>query len=231
MSSDDLRQRAQVKSELRKRIGPIRRALPASARETRARAACEQLMGVAEWKAARSVLAYSPIEGELDPRFAVEAAQADGKEVLLPRVDLQTQRVVMHLWQGEALELGAYGIPEPSAAAPIREEVALVLVPAMVIDPRGHRIGWGKGFYDRLLADEAAKALRVGFIYDFQLLVECPEMPHDLPVHVVVTDTRRFTVGELSNDVPAPAASKPHGDANAPHRVPPRGRRPREHES
>ena len=78
-----------------------------------------------------------------------------------------------------------------------KERVDLVLVPALAIDAQGHRIGWGKGFYDQLLAGEAAGAVRVGYVYDFQLLAECPVMPHDVPVQWVVTDTRAFSVDPL----------------------------------
>ena len=121
---------------------------------------------------------------------ALERARAAGKVVVLPRVDMEAQRVVLHRWDGEPLEPGAFGIPEPSPDAPVVDRVDLILVPALAVDETGHRIGWGKGFYDKLLADEAATAFRVALVFQFQLLAESPATPHDIPVHVVVTDQR-----------------------------------------
>lgn len=190
MTPDDLRLRARVKEELRTRMKAIRRAHPAAARAARSAAAAERIVALPEWSAASRVAGYVPIHAELDPGPALEAARADGKLVALPRVDLESQRVVLHRWEGEALEPGAFGIPEPAKDAPVVDAVDLILVPALAVDEAGHRIGWGKGFYDQLLSTEAATAFRVATVFQFQLLAECPVTPHDVPVHVVVTEER-----------------------------------------
>jgi len=190
MNPEDLRLRARVKEELRLRLKAIRRAHPADVRATRSADACERLLALPEWDAARHVAGYVPIHAELDPGPALDAARAAGKTVVLPRVDLEQQRVVLHAWEGEALEPGAFGIPEPPADAPTVPEVDLILVPALGVDETGHRIGWGKGFYDKLLSAEAKSAFRAATVFDFQLLTECPHTPHDVPVNVVVTDRR-----------------------------------------
>ncbi len=188
MNPEDLRLRARVKEELRLRLKAIRRAHPVDARRARSEAACERLLALPEWANAERIAGYVPIQAELDPGGALDAARAEGKTVVLPRVDLERQRVVLHRWEGEALEPGAFGIPEPAPDAPTVDEVDLILVPALGVDEGGHRIGWGKGFYDKLLAAEARTAFRVAVVFDFQLLSECPVTPHDVPAHVVVTD-------------------------------------------
>lgn len=190
MTPDDLRLRARVKDELRARMKAIRRAHPEAVRSARSAAAVERIVALPEWAAAERVAGYVPIHAELDPGPALDEARRAGKTVVLPRVDLEAQRVVLHRWDGEPLEAGAFGIPEPSADAPTVDAVDLILVPALAADESGHRIGWGKGFYDKLLADEAATAFRVAVVFQFQLLAECPATPHDIPVHVIVTDER-----------------------------------------
>ena len=196
MNPEDLRLRARVKEELRLRLKAIRRAHPAEARAARSAAASERIVALPEWGEAKRVAGYVPIHAELDPGPALEAARSAGKAVVLPRVDLEQQRVVLHEWDGGPLESGAFGIPEPSADAPTVDEVDLILVPALGVDETGHRIGWGKGFYDPLLAAEARSAFRVATVFDFQLLTECPSTPHDVPVHVVVTDARTIRPSE-----------------------------------
>ena len=194
MTPEDLRIRARVKEEHRRRMRAVRKAHPPAVRAARSERATARLLELERWARAESIAGYAPIHGELDPGPALAAAREAGKRTALPRVDLETQRVVLHEWNGEALEPGAYGIPEPSPAAPVMEAVDLVLVPALAVDGAGHRIGWGKGFYDRLLSQEAKGAIRIACVYDFQLLAECPVMPHDVPVHWVVTDARSFAV-------------------------------------
>jgi len=190
MTPDDLRLRARVKEELRLRMKAIRRAHPAEVRAARSAAAAERLRTLPEWTAAERIAGYVPIRAELDPGPALEAARAEGKAVVLPRVDMEQQRVVLHRWDGEALEPGAFGIPEPPADAPTVDAVDLILVPALGVDEEGHRIGYGKGFYDKLLAAEAEAAFKVAVVFHFQLISECPTTPHDIPADVVVTDER-----------------------------------------
>jgi 5-formyltetrahydrofolate cyclo-ligase len=88
----------------------------------------------------------------------------------------------------DELVLGRFGIPEPPAAAPRIEAAALaaILVPGLLFDRLGYRLGWGGGWYDATLP--ATAALRIGFAYELQLVDELPRAPHDQPVHLVATD-------------------------------------------
>jgi 5-formyltetrahydrofolate cyclo-ligase len=67
----------------------------------------------------------------------------------------------------------------------------VIVVPALAVAPSGHRLGYGAGYYDRALS-VAAGSFTVAVVYDYQLLVELPVLPHDVPVAHVVTDTRDF---------------------------------------
>jgi 5-formyltetrahydrofolate cyclo-ligase len=84
---------------------------------------------------------------------------------------------------------------QPAASAPpiADASIDLVLVPALAVDERGHRIGYGKGFYDRLLPRLAA--LRVALVFDFERIVEVPVRAGDVPVDVIVTDERVIRTG------------------------------------
>jgi 5-formyltetrahydrofolate cyclo-ligase len=68
----------------------------------------------------------------------------------------------------------------------------LVLVPALAVDPRGHRIGYGKGYYDWLLGRVVPPAFALAVAFDFQLVSEIPVAEHDRAVNLVVTDRRTF---------------------------------------
>ncbi|MBK8170904.1 MAG: 5-formyltetrahydrofolate cyclo-ligase [Sandaracinaceae bacterium] len=184
--------RRQVKNELRKRMKAVRKTLPHEARLTRARAICEKLVALDAWKNARTVSLYMAMREEVHLDVAIDAARADGKVIAMPRVDDETDLLVLHEWRADdAMATSAFGVAEPLASAPRipGEAVDLVIVPALAFDDKGHRIGYGAGYYDRLLPT-LANAVRIGIAFDFQLIAEAPVQANDVPVHTVVTDAR-----------------------------------------
>jgi 5-formyltetrahydrofolate cyclo-ligase len=183
-----------AKRELRSRMRSLRAVMPASAREERSRAAAERVRALPEFERASVVVGFSAIQGEIDPAQLLAAARDAGKTVGLPRVE--DERLVLHV-VGDVSELeeGAFGVLEPAASAPLLEpgSIDLVIVPGLAFDVRGHRIGYGRAFYDRLLPG-MTRAFRVGLAYDFQVLMELPIGPHDVPLHAVVSDKQVLRV-------------------------------------
>ena len=88
------------------------------------------------------------------------------------------------------LEEQGYGFAEPPPDAPHAAELDVVIVPAIAVDPTGHRIGYGAGYYDRTLPKYAPPAVTIAVAYDWQLVAEVPATEHDVKVAWVVTDTR-----------------------------------------
>jgi len=186
--------RLQAKAELRKRLRAIRRALPREAREARSAAIADRLRREPRAMAARTVLAYAPMRGEVDPTPVMEAAWARGARVALPWLDLLGEDLELRAYgPGDVLEESGRGFLQPAVNAAVIEpgEVDLALVPALAVDDRGRRLGYGGGFYDRLLP-RMPQAFRVAVIFDFQLLAEVPVTPGDVPVDHVVTDRQDF---------------------------------------
>lgn len=185
--------RHRVKGELRKQMRAIRRALPVEARARRAAEITRRVLDREEFLVAGCLLSFVPLRTEVDTAAIVDAARARGARIVLPRVDVEADALVLHdHLPGAALEEGGFGVPEPLPTAPRVDpaDVDFVLVPALAIDPRGHRIGYGKGFYDRLLPMLSPHATRCALAFDFQLIAEIPITPGDEPVDLVITDTR-----------------------------------------
>lgn len=183
-----------AKRELRTRLRAVRAVLPQEARQTRSAAAVARVLELPEFGRAQTILGFSAIQKELDPAALLQHAREQGKCVALPRV--VEDRLELHAVASVSeLEAGAFGVLEPSASAPrvAAHEVELAIVPGLAFDARGHRIGYGRAFYDRLLP-ALTRAFTVGMAYDFQLLVELPNDPHDIPVHCVVSDARCLRV-------------------------------------
>lgn len=97
-----------------------------------------------------------------------------------------------HFWQpDDAINTGAYGIREPHPEAPIIdiEEVDLILVPCVGCDVQGYRLGYGGGYYDRLLSSPAwAVKATIGIVFDFAHLPQLPVDSWDKPLHNVITE-------------------------------------------
>lgn len=184
--------RHQVKAELRERMRAVRGALPVSACEARSTEIAKRVVTLPSFESARTILAFSSIGREVRTRAVIEAAWTAGKQVALPRVvdrELHLHRVV---GDTELVE-GSFRVPEPPDDAPriSTGAVDFAVVPALAVDLRGYRIGYGGGYYDRLLP-LLKNARSCALAFDFQLIAEVPELSTDVPVDIVVTDQRVF---------------------------------------
>ncbi|NQX47379.1 5-formyltetrahydrofolate cyclo-ligase [Paenibacillus tritici] len=156
---------------------------------------------------AASLLAYAPFRSELDCRPLLAEAWAGGCEVLLPRVNRESGDLSLHRVRSwEELVPGAYGILEPAAvgtaltgpgtAAGGRTSwPEAVFVPGLAFDRKGGRLGYGRGYYDRLRAASeaglpkgAARPLWIGLAYDLQLVPEVPLEEHDALMDLLITE-------------------------------------------
>ena len=186
------RLRAQVKAHLRKQARAIRSQLPAESRHKRALAITQRLLASAPFSQASSLAAFVTIRSEVDTRQIIDQAYDQGKRVALPRVCFDTDELSLHwVHKDEPLNENRWDIPEPAPNAPevSPEELDLILVPGLAADERGHRIGYGRGFYDRLLSRYPnSQSCFLG--YDFQLVAEVPNVESDHPVDWIITDSR-----------------------------------------
>lgn len=190
---DALRRR--VKAELRQRMRAVRRALPDQARAERSARIWAQVFARPEWQGARTVMLFMSMRTEVDTRAASVASWAAGKRVASPRMTEEGLEIREWREADMPVETGSMRVPEPPEDAPLiaPSEVDLVIVPALVLDERGARIGYGAGLYDRLLPS-LTRAVRVGVIFDFQLMSEVPETVGDERVHIVVSDKRLIEI-------------------------------------
>jgi 5-formyltetrahydrofolate cyclo-ligase len=135
-----------------------------------------------EYKRANNVMAFVGFKGEpdTDPLFARLAV--DGKRLLLPRVEASGIVVV----EGNSpLVASKFGVPEPAGPAIDVSEIDLVIVPGLAFTSAGDRLGYGQGYYDRLLPTVSAPT--IGVCFDDQLVDEMPTTDHDVRVDRVVS--------------------------------------------
>jgi 5-formyltetrahydrofolate cyclo-ligase len=192
--------RVRVKAELRKRIRGLRATMPLDACAKRSAKIISRLEALPAVQAARSVALFWPIveKREVDLRAFDVALRGRGVKVAYPSIDPETRAMTFRFAATESLEERGLGFCEPAydAPEPARGEVDVVIVPAIAIDPAGHRIGYGAGYYDRTIPKFAPPAATIGVAFDFQLVAEVPFTEHDVRLGYVVTDEREMAAGE-----------------------------------
>ena len=171
-----------------------RRELGSDHRETASRAICRHLLASNLYHRAGTVAAYLAFGDEVDLAILIGAALAErpGKRLALPRmVPGEVGRLSMHLADLTALELHPYGPQQPtSTAPPIRAtELDLVLVPGLAFDRSGRRLGYGRGYYDRLLAQVPRSVPRIGVCFDALVVESVPVADHDARLTHLVTES------------------------------------------
>ena len=132
---------------------------------------------------------YCPVRNEADTREVYRLSRDTGKEGYFPRVD-GTGLTFHRVSDLNNLKPGKFGIPEPDSTLPgiAPEELDLILVPGVAFDDSGLRIGYGKGYYDRLLA-HIPRDRRVALAYSFQIADALPSGETDIPMGIVVTES------------------------------------------
>ena len=184
---------AAEKRRLRVLLRQRRRALSARDVKENSRRIADRLCTQALFHQARRILLYSPDDNEVDTEELWRAARRWGIAVYYPRVTLDKQQVeFVRRHDNEPLIPGVFDILVPLGEDRLTSVVStdLVLIPGLGFDRAGHRLGRGRGYYDRALRGVLAGALRVGLAHECQVVAHIPVDPHDERVDYIVTEKR-----------------------------------------
>ncbi len=183
------------KKQLRDKLLMDRAELTEPAWRTRSQQLQKRILELPQWRQARCVLLYMAFRQEADTRLLFQDSLQRHETTLLPRcVKGKKELELIAVSDAGQLSAGAYGIPEPDPVqcpAPSTLFPELAILPAVGFDKQGFRLGYGGGYYDRLLeSGRLDNALCVGLGFDFQLLDTLPTEPWDKPVHAICTEER-----------------------------------------
>jgi 5-formyltetrahydrofolate cyclo-ligase len=174
-----------AKARLREQVAAARARRPPAARDAAGVALAAH--APEDWLAASSIAAVASIADEPPTRWLLDRLRSRGVEVLLPVV--AGRRLDWARYAGwERLESGLWETRQPAGrrlGPAALASVDVIVVPALAVDRRGHRLGRGGGYYDRALATAAAPAYAV--VYDDEVVDELPVEPHDVPVAGALT--------------------------------------------
>lgn len=146
----------------------------------------------------KNIMLFASLPDEIPTHSTIEQ-WAKNKNIYLPRVNGDDLEIIKY-YPG-ILHKGSYDIMEPEGNDTVSPEILdLIIVPGVAFDRKGNRLGRGKGFYDRFLAQTHAKTIAVCF--DCQLVDKIPTEPHDLPAQFIVT--KSFKTLPLNHDFNQP---------------------------
>ncbi len=191
MVSEDGAYPADRKTVMRREMRRIRAALTPAERASHERKMASRLHLWCRYLLAKNIAFYASFGTEVSTRSLVTEARRDGKTVCLPRVQGQHLDIVPIDWSGITptnLRPGYRNIPEPHGGAISPGELDILVVPGLAFDRRGYRMGYGGGYYDRLLGRLPSSVASLGLAYGAQLVDAIPIEPHDLAVDWILTE-------------------------------------------
>lgn len=176
-------------TELRKEKLKLRSGLTQEERKLKCDRIAEQVTGLQAWKNAQDILIYASFGAEVSTFELIGRALLEGKRVFCPKVE-EDALTFYRIFSAEDLKPGFRGILEPDGGTEFLEASAhaLLIAPGTVFDRKGHRIGYGGGYYDRYLGrfSEADRPYCVGLCYACQLTGRIVPAKHDIAMNLVI---------------------------------------------
>lgn len=154
----------------------------------------KRLFGFEKYTNAKTVMLYISAFKEPSTLEIIKNALNCGKRVVVPVSDTDAEEIIpSYLDDINDLRKGAYGIPEPKTIKPASAaDIDFILIPGLAFDAKGNRLGFGKGYYDKLLRETAAE--KTALCYEFQLFDKIPADRHDVPMNTIITEENIYAV-------------------------------------
>lgn len=178
------------KERLRKRYLLWRDSLLKDEVNKKSKKIISKILTLDEYKSAKRVLLYYPFRNEVNVLLLLK--EKGGKSFYFPVVDFENKRLVVKKLEGKISDgdflVNKFGIPEPKSKCILKDKslIDVVVVPAVVFDREGYRIGFGGGYYDKFL--KTVSGCKIGVCYSEQLLKKLPHQRFDVKVDFVITE-------------------------------------------
>jgi 5-formyltetrahydrofolate cyclo-ligase len=181
------------KKALRKKTLEIRHKVTNPAEKSKRIA--DLLFQCSYWNTSDKVCMYMSFKTEVDTSLILSEALKGKKQVVVPKVEDDSQISLFSIQSRKDLEQGRYGIMEPSIAITSSlknriepSQLSMILVPALAFDLSGNRLGYGKGYYDRLLEKLPDTCIKIGLAFSDQILNIIPAESFDQKVDMIATE-------------------------------------------
>lgn len=180
-----------------RRIAKERRAafFPTDERKKEDQYICEEIRKL--WASYDKIFIYHSFGSEVDTEKLIRSAFLEGKKVFLPRIDARKEMRFHQIRSDTKLVSHIFGMQEPPEDCPVLEadDNSLILVPGLLFDRNGYRLGYGGGYYDRYIS-EHPQAMPVGICYSIQMTEELPTEAYDQRVRLLIAGCEKIEISE-----------------------------------
>lgn len=195
------------RQEVRQRILGVRDGLSRNDRHGKSISVMHNFWGLPGMKQWETLFIYVNFRSEVETLELIKRCLSQGVRVAVPLVDASAVRMTPLLIKDPEHDLipGYYNIPEPDPGKSLRldpSEIDAAVIPGSVFDIHGGRLGYGGGYYDRFLVNDAPQAKRIGLAFELQVVDKVPVEPHDQPLDILVTEKRVVDITRYKLRVP-----------------------------
>lgn len=184
-----------IKNKLREESKQLRRSFSPKEKEEKDTLILQRLLALPQYKKCQKLITFVSTPIEVDTHRLIEQALKDRKQVLVPRcVPNQIKMDFCQIHSMDDLKVGTFSVLEPKESCRVVRHFpnSLCIIPGLIFDMQGYRLGYGKGYYDRFL--RYYSGYRVGICYSNCLQNELPHGKYDETIHLLITDkfNKRF---------------------------------------
>lgn len=183
-----------MKKSLRYKLLKKRDSLKAEEKKIKEAAIRKRLFALKEFKDAGSILFYASFRSEVDTMCSIKNALKLNRRVILPVVDSKKRELNLYEIKDVSELAASYmGIPEPSVTRGRKINLAdidIAIVPGAGFDVKGNRIGYGAGYYDKLLSKSKRHMAKIALAFEEQIVPLVPNEQHDVKIDKIITDKR-----------------------------------------
>lgn len=178
------------KNQIRSAVSRKRRYLTAYEKEKLDNEIISRLIKLDEWEKAKNILIYVSHKYEINTLKLIKKVISD-KNIIVPKTHIRFDTLSLHKIDNlDDLTEGSYNLLEPHPGTLILSpsEIDLAIIPGIAFDKKGHRIGYGKAYYDRL--NKHLKCTKISLAYSFQIVDNIPAQKHDIPIDLIITENK-----------------------------------------
>jgi len=183
-----------LKKILREQLLAKRDRIRSEARKRKEAAIRKRLFASNDLRKAKSILFYASFRSEVGTMECIEKALTGGKKVALPRVMKAEQRLRLYFIESlNDLVSGSWGILEPDTKLCKEtglDNIDVVITPGAGFDSAGNRLGYGAGYYDKLLSGSYRRPVIMALAFEEQIVPKLPGEAHDVKMNKIITDRR-----------------------------------------
>jgi len=188
------------KKQLRKYIQDKRDNLSLGLRKKKNKEITQKFLKTTDYLNSKNIFIYYPCRSEIDTTIIIKKALKESKNIILPRVEGTLLNLYFINDIYTQLQEGSYKIMEPIPSSCTRADIAdinLAIVPGIAFDRNLNRLGYGGGFYDKIIRNLPQNIKKIALSFDIQIVPNIPVLDHDIKIDIIITESKIYKAEKI----------------------------------